>query len=91
MATPSKANYETALSDCQDAVAAGNWALAWTKYCEAEIQLAGLEIRSGAQGEFYEIRRDLEKIGVAIQRAKAGAAASAGTSGFIRTKMKFQS
>jgi len=80
----SQANFETALGECYDAIAASTGGTAWTWYARAEAQHAGLAT-SSATGALSVGRRDrLEGLRVALEAAEQAAARYASKGRFCR-------
>ena len=85
-----KAQYETELDAIKTAILAGNWATAYDNYALAEITLAGLEVRAGHNSDFYQLRESLSAIKKALDASRNVKQSTAGDSGFIKTKTRYQ-
>jgi len=74
----SKANFQTALGNCYDAIDSESWASAWKYYAMAEAQHAGLLKSSSGDGMAMERRASLEGLKDAIKAAESGVDQRAG-------------
>lgn len=85
----SLSSFQTALAECADAIEAGDWGTAATKYAKAEAIAAGLEVQVGHDAASIRRRETLEGLQAAIKYAQVSATKSTDKRRLISTRMRF--
>lgn len=83
--TISVTSFQTAIAECADAVAAGDWATAWSKLAVAELINDGLEKTVAGSVSSVERRESLLRTAQLLEKAQAAATAATATSSGGRT------
>ncbi len=81
------ANFEAALGECYDAIAAADYPSAWKFYAMAEAQHVGLALKAGDRGKTMDRRNALDGLAKAIQGAQTAVNASDRGGGFTTSRL----
>lgn len=81
--------FQTALAECADAIALGNWDTARTKHAIAEAINAGMPVESRHAEASMRRRESLSSLGKAIESAQSALTASSDRRRFITTSVGF--
>lgn len=81
------AAFTTVLGECREAIRAGSWGTAWTRYAEAEAINARLELVTQHRNGRLQRRESLVGLGKALETAQAASAHAGDTRRLVGTRM----
>ena len=85
----SLSSFQTACAECADAIEAGTWGIAATKYAKAEAIGSGLEVQLGHDSASIRRRETLSGLQVALKFAQSQSTKISDNRRLVSTRMGY--